>query len=130
MRRRNGIGAGSKVEILAAEANLYVAKIDDKIITKIGAEMDLGNLIPPDFKVAADGNDYAVWEKQAWQFFAMKLITWLMQVSSLDLYVNKWISKYMNLEIYILLVYSFFSLQAIIWYYLRAKKTLRKLRNT
>ncbi|XP_047977988.1 alpha-amylase-like [Salvia hispanica] len=65
VRRRNGIGAGSKVEILAAEANLYVAKIDDKIITKIGAEMDLGNLIPPDFKVAADGNDYAVWEKQA-----------------------------------------------------------------
>ncbi|KAG6434780.1 hypothetical protein SASPL_106422 [Salvia splendens] len=65
VRRRNSIGADSKVEILAAEPNLYVAKIDDKIITKIGAEMDLGNLIPPDFKVAADGADYAVWEKQA-----------------------------------------------------------------
>ncbi|KAL1546966.1 alpha-amylase [Salvia divinorum] len=65
VRRRNGIAAGSKVKILAAEADLYVAMIDGKIITKIGAEMDLGNLIPPDFKVAADGNDFAVWEKQA-----------------------------------------------------------------
>lgn len=65
MRNRNGISAGSKVEILAAEADLYVSKIDGKIITKIGAKNDLGNLIPPEFKVAADGIDYAVWEKQA-----------------------------------------------------------------
>lgn len=63
VRARNGIGAGSKVEILAAEADLYVAKIDDKIITKIGAKNDLGNLIPPNFKIAAAGVDYAVWEK-------------------------------------------------------------------
>lgn len=63
VRARNGIGAGSKVEILAAEADLYVAKIDDKIITKIGAKNDLGNLIPPNFKIAASGVDYAVWEK-------------------------------------------------------------------
>ncbi|XP_047977719.1 alpha-amylase-like [Salvia hispanica] len=64
VRKRNGIEAGSKVEILKAEADLYVAKIDDKIITKIGGKMDLGNLIPTNFKVATSGDGYAVWEKQ------------------------------------------------------------------
>ncbi|KAH6758959.1 alpha-amylase-like protein [Perilla frutescens var. frutescens] len=65
IRSRNGITATSKVEILAADADLYVAKIDGKIITKIGPKNDLGNLIPPEFKSAATGVDYAVWEKQA-----------------------------------------------------------------
>ncbi|XP_073022754.1 alpha-amylase [Primulina eburnea] len=64
IRARNGIVATSKVEILAADADLYVAKIDNKIISKIGPKMDLGNLIPPDFKVSTSGNDYAVWEKK------------------------------------------------------------------
>lgn len=64
MRKRNGIDASSKVEILKAEADLYVAKIDGKVITKIGGKMDLGNLIPTDFKVATSGDGYAVWEKQ------------------------------------------------------------------
>ncbi|KAH6831964.1 alpha-amylase-like protein [Perilla frutescens var. hirtella] len=65
IRARNGITATSKVEILAADADLYVAKIDGKIITKIGPKNDLGNLIPPEFKSAATGVDYAVWEMQA-----------------------------------------------------------------
>ncbi|KAL8476709.1 hypothetical protein ACS0TY_029128 [Phlomoides rotata] len=65
IRARNGITSTSKVEILAADADLYVAKIDDKIITKIGPKMDLGNLIPPNFQVSASGNNYAVWEKKA-----------------------------------------------------------------
>ncbi|KAH6821239.1 alpha-amylase-like protein [Perilla frutescens var. hirtella] len=65
IRVRNGITATSKVEILAADADLYVAKIDGKIITKIGPKNDLGNLIPPEFKSAATGVDYSVWEKQA-----------------------------------------------------------------
>ncbi|KAG8377616.1 hypothetical protein BUALT_Bualt08G0051500 [Buddleja alternifolia] len=65
IRGRNGISATSKVEILAADADLYVAKIDNKVITKIGPKLDLGNLIPPDFQVATSGNDYAVWEKKA-----------------------------------------------------------------
>ncbi|KAL8058798.1 hypothetical protein ABFX02_03G044900 [Erythranthe guttata] len=63
IRGRNGIGATSKVEILAADSDLYVAKIDSKVITKIGPKTDLGNLIPADFKVSASGTDYAVWEK-------------------------------------------------------------------
>ncbi|KAL0438716.1 UNVERIFIED_CONTAM: Alpha-amylase [Sesamum latifolium] len=65
IRARNGITETSKVEILAADVGLYVAKIDGKLITKIGPKMDLGNLIPPDFQVATSGIDYAVWEKQA-----------------------------------------------------------------
>ncbi|XP_073143721.1 alpha-amylase [Henckelia pumila] len=64
IRARNGIAATSKVEILAADADLYVAKIDDKIISKIGPKYDVGNLIPPNFQVSASGNDYAVWEKK------------------------------------------------------------------
>lgn len=63
IRARNGITETSKVEILAADADLYVAKIDDKVITKIGPKTDLGNLIPSDFKVSTSGTDYTVWEK-------------------------------------------------------------------
>ncbi|KZV28895.1 alpha-amylase, partial [Dorcoceras hygrometricum] len=64
IRARNGIAATSKVEILAADADLYVAKIDDKIISKIGPKYDVGHLIPPIFQVSASGKDYAVWEKK------------------------------------------------------------------
>ncbi|XP_061364093.1 alpha-amylase [Gastrolobium bilobum] len=62
IRVRNGINMKSTVNILAADADLYVAEIDNKIIMKIGPKMDLGNLIPSNFRVAASGQDYAVWE--------------------------------------------------------------------
>ncbi|GMP44226.1 hypothetical protein CsSME_00013261 [Camellia sinensis var. sinensis] len=61
IRRRNGIDATSI--FMAADADLYVAMVDDKIIVKIGPKLDLGNLIPPNFHVSTSGNDYAVWEK-------------------------------------------------------------------
>lgn len=63
LRAKNGISATSTVNILASDADLYVAMIDDKIIVKIGPKLDLGNLIPQNFKVATSGNDYCVWEK-------------------------------------------------------------------
>ncbi|KAL6549375.1 hypothetical protein OROHE_008492 [Orobanche hederae] len=63
IRARNGISATSKLQILAADSDLYVAMTDGKIIVKIGPKLDLGNLIPPDFHVATSGNDYAVWER-------------------------------------------------------------------
>lgn len=63
MRSRNGIHAGSKLDILAAEGDLYVAKIDDKVIVKIGSRYDVGNLIPSDFHPIAHGNNYCIWEK-------------------------------------------------------------------
>ncbi|GLT46969.1 hypothetical protein SLA2020_206940 [Shorea laevis] len=64
IRNRNGISTTSSVNILAADADLYVAAIDEKIMVKIGPKMDLGNLIPSDFQVATSGNNYAVWEKK------------------------------------------------------------------
>ncbi|WOL20228.1 hypothetical protein Cni_G29033 [Canna indica] len=64
IRTRNGIHPGSTLKILAADADVYVAMIDGKMISKIGSRLDLGNLIPSDFHVAASGTDYCVWEKK------------------------------------------------------------------
>ncbi|KAE8100683.1 hypothetical protein FH972_018554 [Carpinus fangiana] len=64
IRSRNGINAGSTVNIIASDADLYVAKIDDAIFMKIGPRYDVGNLVPSDFHVATSGQDYAVWEKK------------------------------------------------------------------
>ncbi|XP_058221064.1 alpha-amylase [Rhododendron vialii] len=63
IRARNGISETSKVQIMASDADLYVAMVDNKIIVKIGPKLDLGNLIPPGYRVSTSGNDYAVWEK-------------------------------------------------------------------
>ncbi|XP_074285895.1 alpha-amylase-like isoform X1 [Silene latifolia] len=64
VRTRNAITEASSVNIMAANADLYVAMIDGKIIVKLGTRNDLGNLIPSNFKVATYGANYCVWEKQ------------------------------------------------------------------
>lgn len=63
IRTRNKINESSNVNIMAADADLYVAMIDENIIVKIGSKMDIGNLVPSNFKVATSGQDYCVWEK-------------------------------------------------------------------
>ncbi|KAL5982459.1 hypothetical protein ACLOJK_016531 [Asimina triloba] len=63
IRSRNKIGPTSTCRIIASQADLYMAVIDEKVIMKIGPKMDLGNLLPPNYHVVTDGNDYAVWEK-------------------------------------------------------------------
>ena len=64
VRKRNGINAGASVKIAVAEGDLYVATIDDKLVLKLGTRQDLGALTPgADYKVAAFGKDYCVWEK-------------------------------------------------------------------
>ena len=63
IRARNGIHAGSKLLILLAEADAYVAVVDDKVMVKIGTRYDVGSVIPSDFHPAAHGKDYCVWEK-------------------------------------------------------------------
>ncbi|KAJ0980987.1 hypothetical protein J5N97_009242 [Dioscorea zingiberensis] len=63
IRSRNGINPRSKVRIIAADSDLYLAAIDEKIISKIGPRYDVGNLVPSNFKIAASGDDYCVWEK-------------------------------------------------------------------
>lgn len=65
IRARNGIHPGSTLRIVASDADLYLAAVDEKIMVKIGTRYDVGNLVPPNFHVVAHGNDYAVWEKNA-----------------------------------------------------------------
>ena len=65
IRGRNGIHAGSKLRILAADADLYMAVIDEKVMVKIGTRYDVGNLVPSDFHPAAHDKDYRVWEKSS-----------------------------------------------------------------
>ena len=67
IRKTSGIGSASTVNILASDADLYVAAIDGNMIMKIGPKMDLGNLIPSNFQVAASGADYCVWVKSKYQ---------------------------------------------------------------
>ncbi|KAI5314609.1 hypothetical protein L3X38_043785 [Prunus dulcis] len=65
IRSRNRIKPDSALRILACDADLYVAAIDEKIIAKIGSRYDVGNLVPPTYQNATSGKDYAVWEKKA-----------------------------------------------------------------
>ncbi|GAB4852143.1 hypothetical protein Ancab_016333 [Ancistrocladus abbreviatus] len=65
VRRRNAISESSTVNIMASEADVYVAMVDQKIVVKIGPRYDVGSVIPPKFKVAACGKDYSVWERTA-----------------------------------------------------------------
>lgn len=52
IRARNGIGKTSTLNIMASQGDLYVAGVDGKIIMKIGANTNLGNLIPSDYQLA------------------------------------------------------------------------------
>ncbi|XP_066351798.1 alpha-amylase isozyme 3D [Miscanthus floridulus] len=63
IRARNGIHAGSKLRILVADADAYVAVVDEMVMVKIGTRYDVSNVIPSDFHPAAHGKDYCVWEK-------------------------------------------------------------------
>lgn len=65
IRSRNGIKPTSSLRILAADADLYVAAIDEKIIAKIGPRFAVGDLVPSTYKLATSGDQYAVWEKTA-----------------------------------------------------------------
>ncbi|XP_054798989.1 alpha-amylase-like [Prosopis cineraria] len=62
IRKRNGINPTSSVNILAADADLYMAEIDNKIVVKIGPNGDLKNLLPQNAVLATSGQDFAVWE--------------------------------------------------------------------
>ncbi|KAL2631868.1 hypothetical protein R1flu_016554 [Riccia fluitans] len=66
VRKRNDIRADSRLEILAAESDLYVAKVDDKLLVKIGPRLEIGNLAPcqKEYNVASVGEGYIVWEKK------------------------------------------------------------------
>ncbi|XP_015689737.2 alpha-amylase 3, chloroplastic [Oryza brachyantha] len=61
IRRRQKIHCRSKIKILKAEGNLYAAEIDERVTMKIGG----GHFEPSgpiNWVVAAEGQDYKVWE--------------------------------------------------------------------
>lgn len=70
VRKRNDLNAKSKVHILTAESDLYVAVIDDRVVLKIGPRFDMGDLTPNEgeYKIAAVGKNYCVWEKK-WIYY-------------------------------------------------------------
>mmetsp|Transcript_27047 Transcript_27047/g.80210 ORF Transcript_27047/g.80210 Transcript_27047/m.80210 type:complete len:514 (-) Transcript_27047:319-1860(-) len=66
VRKRNEIKSDAQIEILTAEHDVYVAKIDDKLIVKLGPRYDIGGLQPSEeegWVKAAKGNEWVVWEK-------------------------------------------------------------------
>ena len=69
LRRRAGIRADSRLEILAAEPDMYVARINGNngnVMLKLGPRFDMGGLVPRSqdgWQLAASGPDFAVWEK-------------------------------------------------------------------
>ncbi|KAG2489135.1 hypothetical protein HYH03_012361 [Edaphochlamys debaryana] len=66
LRRRAGVDAESKLEILAADPDLYVARVADRVLVKLGPRMELGELQPgDDWSFVLSGKDWAVWEKTA-----------------------------------------------------------------
>ncbi|KAJ7535987.1 hypothetical protein O6H91_12G052600 [Diphasiastrum complanatum] len=60
IRKRNDLRANSSCQIKAAESDVYVAAIDERVVMKIGSRFDIGGLAPnPDeYQVAAVGKDY------------------------------------------------------------------------
>ena len=67
-RKRNGINSRSKLAIKLAEADIYIAHIDDKVVVKLGPKGNMpDDLVPKEsegWKQAAYGKDFCVWEKQ------------------------------------------------------------------
>ncbi|EFN58641.1 hypothetical protein CHLNCDRAFT_29945 [Chlorella variabilis] len=66
LRKRAGIRADSKLEILCAEGDMYVARCNGNVTIKMGPRYDMGGLVPKEsdgWKMAAKGQDFAIWEK-------------------------------------------------------------------
>jgi alpha-amylase len=67
IRQRNGIDAGAKLEIFCADADLYMACINDKVVLKLGPRHDIGDLCPKEcegWHFAMAGTDFCIWEKK------------------------------------------------------------------
>ena len=65
-RRRADVRAESSVRILVAEADLYVARVANRLVVKLGPRFETPpELLPrePEWTLAACGEDWAVWER-------------------------------------------------------------------
>ncbi len=68
IRARNNITTSSTLKILAAEDDIYVASIDDRVTIKMGPRYDMGDLVPSKeegWRFVLSGSGWAVWEKNA-----------------------------------------------------------------
>ena len=66
LRSKHGIRADARVKILAAENNLYVARVARGITVKLGPRYDVPDAIlprEPEWRLALSGDDWAVWER-------------------------------------------------------------------
>nr|CAB3456670.1 unnamed protein product [Digitaria exilis] len=63
IRKQNKIGPASKLRVLLAQSDAYVAEIDGRVLAKVGARYDVSKSVPDGFLVSTSGNDFAVWEK-------------------------------------------------------------------
>ena len=68
VRREAGVRADSPVAITAAEADIYMARVQGtraELVVKLGPRYDMPeNLVPAEadgWAIAASGKDYAVW---------------------------------------------------------------------
>lgn len=62
LRKAAGVRADSDIEILEAQESLYIARIDRKILVKLGPKMDMGSHTPPKGStLKCYGTDWAVW---------------------------------------------------------------------
>jgi len=67
LRKRAGIKADSKVKILAAEKDMYIAEINSSLVLKLGPRYHAGDAAPKEsdgWVMAASGKDWAAWEKK------------------------------------------------------------------
>ncbi|XP_024541601.1 alpha-amylase [Selaginella moellendorffii] len=64
LRRNNGIHSDSKITILAADFDMYVACVDERLIIKLGNRFDMGTLVPNPtaWKIIMTGPEFAIWE--------------------------------------------------------------------
>ena len=71
VRRRAGLAADCKLEILAAEHDMYVARAtgtSGAVTLKLGPRYNMGGLLPKEsegWALVQSGMHYAVWEKAA-----------------------------------------------------------------
>lgn len=66
-RKAAGVHAESKMEILAADADMYVARVIGEkanLIVKLGPRYDMGSLYKKGWKKINAGHDYGVWREE------------------------------------------------------------------
>lgn len=69
LRARNGLHSESKLDIVrnqVADADCYLAVVDDKVAVKLGPRCELGDLKPSKaegWALSLSGKDWAVWER-------------------------------------------------------------------